>query len=273
LKSLQRNTQPATLTELQTIEVPLRVLVSEPDITSRRLICALLQSDGETTVTCVEDSQLLSAIDEAAPHIVMVDAHSPSIRRALNWEALGIEEAPATIVTGFDPSTVSTFASNAVDFLVKPFEVERLESALDLAIAAVGQARSASIPAASLVHAEPGEQRRFAQRLAVEADEKIVLLRTEDIEWLQASGNYIRVHLGGFVYLLRQSLKNLQALLDPSRFLRVHRNVVVNLDHVEEFYLPAEGNMFVRLKSGLCLPLRKANRALLRKTLKRPFIA
>jgi two-component system LytT family response regulator len=273
LKSLQRNTQPATLTELQTIEVPLRVLVTEPDITSRRLICALLQSAGKTMVRCVEDSELLSAIHETDPHIVIVDAHSPLIRRALNWEALGIEEAPATIITGFDPSVVSTFASNAVDFLVKPFDVERLESALDLAIAAVSQARSTSIPTGSLGHAEPCEQRRFAQRLAVEADEKIVLLRTEDIEWLQASGNYIRIHLGEMVYLLRQSLKNLQALLDPGRFLRVHRKVVVNLDHVEEFYLPAEGNMFVRLKNGLCLPLRKANRALLRKTLKRPFIA
>jgi two-component system, LytTR family, response regulator len=273
LKSLPPNTQLVTLTELQTIEVPLRVLVSEPDITSRRLICALLESNGETTVTCVEDSQLFSAIHETAPHIVILDVHSPSIRRALNWETLGVPGAPATIITGFDPSAVSTFASNAVDFLVKPFDVERLESALDLAIAAVGQTRSAPIPAASLVHAEPGEQKRFAQRLAVEADEKIVLLRTEDIEWLQASGNYIRVHQGEMVYLLRQSLKNLQALLDPSRFLRVHRNVVVNLDHVEEFYLPAEGNMFVRLKSGLCLPLRKANRALLRKTLKRHFVA
>jgi LytTr DNA-binding domain len=100
-----------------------------------------------------------------------------------------------------------------------------------------------------------------------------VLLRPEDIEWRQASGNYIRVHLGEMVYLLRQSLRNLQALLDPSHFLRVHRNVVVNLDHAEEFYLPDEGNMFVRLKSGLCLPLRKANRALLRKILKRPFMA
>ena len=273
MKSLQRNTQHVALTELPAVDVPLRILVSEPDTTSRRLICARLQSDAQTTVTCVQDSQLLSAIHDTAPHLVILDVHSPTIRRALNWEALGIQDAPATIITGFDPSAVSTFASNAVDFLVKPFDVERLESALDLATAALGQARSEAMPTNSLSHPEHGEQRRFVQRLAVEADQKIVLLRTEDIEWLQASGNYIRVHLRGIVYLLRQSLKNLQALLDPGRFLRVHRNVIVNLDHVEEFYLPAEGNMFVRLKNGLCLPLRKANRALLRKTLKRPFIA
>lgn len=274
MKSLQRNTEPAALTDPLAIDVAPRVLVSEPDITSRRLICALLQSDGETTVTCVEDSQLLSAIRETAPHIVIVDVHSPSVRRALNWEALGIQPAPATIVTGFDRSAVSTFASNAVDYLVKPFDVERLESALDLAIVTIGQARSAAMPTDPLRNAERGgEQRQFVKRLAVEAGEKIVLLKTEDIEWLQASGNYIRIHLGKMVYLLRQSLKNLQTLLDPSHFLRVHRNAIVNLDHVEEFHLPAQGNMFVRLKNGLCLPLRKANRALLRKTLKRPFLA
>jgi two-component system LytT family response regulator len=234
----------------------------------------LLQCDTGTTVICVEDSLLLSTIDETFPDLVIVDVHSPSIRRAHSWEALGIQPAPSTIVTGFDPSALSTFSSKAVDFLVKPFDVERLESALDLATAAIGQARRAAVPTDSLSHAEDAaEQRRFAQRLAVEAGEKIVLLRTEDIEWLQASGNYIRIHLGEMVYLLRQSLKNLQALLDPGRFLRVHRNVIVNLDHVEEFYLPAQGNMFVRLKNGLCLPLRKANRALLRKILKRPFIA
>ena len=274
MKSFQRNTQPADLTELQVIDIPLRVLVSEPDITSRRLICGLLQSDAETTVACVEDSQLLSAIHETSPHIVIVDVHSPSIRRALNWEALGIQPAPATIVTGFDRSAVSAFASNAVDFLVKPFDVERLESALDLATTVISQKRFAAMPADRLRPAgHGGEPRRFVQRLAVEAGEKIVLLRTEDIEWLQASGNYIRIHLGEMAYLLRQSLRNLQTLLDPSHFLRVHRNAIVNLDHVEEFYLPVEGNMFVRLKNGLCLPLRKANRALLRKTLKRPFIA
>jgi two-component system LytT family response regulator len=148
-----------------------------------------------------------------------------------------------------------------------------LKSALDLAVAAIGQARRAALTD-SLGYAENGaKQRRFAQRLAVEAGEKIVLLRTEDIEWLQGSGNYIRIHLGEMVYLLRQSLTKSAGTLDPSRFLRVHRNAAVNLVHVEEFCLPAEGNMFVRLTNGLCLPLRKANCALLLKILKHPFIA
>ena len=274
MSSSQRNPQPAALTELQTIDVPLRVLVSEPDITSRRLVCAVLKGNPRTTVICVEDSQLLSTIDEIAPDLVIVDVHSPSIRRALSWEGIGIQPAPATIVTGFDPSAVSRFASNAVDFLVKPFDVARLESALDLATAVVSQARTAVVPEDPSRDAEHGgAQRRFVQRLAVEAGEKVVLLRTDNIEWLQASGNNIQIHVGERVYLLRETLKNLQALLDPNRFLRVHRNVIVNLDHVEEFHLPTQGNMFVKLKHGLCLPLRKANRAPLRRILKQHFVA
>jgi hypothetical protein len=110
LKSLQRNSQLVTLTELQTIEVPLRVVDSEPDIHEPTADQRTVTVQRETTVTCVQDSQLFSAIHETAPHIVILDVYSFSIRRALNWEMLGIQEAPATIITGFDPSAVSTVA-------------------------------------------------------------------------------------------------------------------------------------------------------------------
>ncbi len=110
--------------------------------------------------------------------------------------------------------------------------------------------------------------RQFLQRLAVEAGEKIVLVRVEDIQWMQSSGKHIRLHVGKTSHLLRQSMKRLEAMLDPNRFLRVHRNAIVNLDHVDEFYLPSRGNMFVKLDNGASVPLRKGNRAVLRKLLK-----
>ena len=79
---------------------------------------------------------------------------------------------------------------------------------------------------------------------------------------------HIRLHMGKTSHLLGQSMKNLQAVLDPNRFVRVHRNAIVNLDHVDEFYLPTRGNMFVKLNNGVSLPLRKANRAMVLKLLK-----
>ncbi len=248
---------------------PIRVLVSEPDAVSRRLICSLLERESEMTVTCVDESRLVSSIEESAPDLVILDIHTPSIRRVPSWEAVGVKGAPATIVTAYDPSAVSTFASTAIDFLVKPFDAERFEAALNLAKSRIDRAR---MELEAEERSNDQEQKRlarhFLQRLAVEANETIVLVRVEEIRWMQSSGNYIRLHVGKASHLVRQSMKNLQALLDPNRFLRVHRNAIVNLDHVEEFHLPPSGNMFVKLNDGLCLPLRKANRALLRKLLK-----
>jgi two-component system LytT family response regulator len=221
------------------------------------------------TVTCVDDSRLVSSIQESAPDLVILDAHIAAIRRAANWEAVGVKRAPATIVTAYDSSAVSAFASSATEFLVKPFDAERFEVALDLAKSEIARARmEREADERSSDQEQQRPARRFLQRVAVEANEKIVLVRVDDIRWMQSSGNYIRLHVGKTSHLIRQSMKNLQALLDPNRFLRVHRNAIVNLDHVEEFHLPPNGNMFVKLNDGLCLPLRKANRALLRKLLK-----
>jgi len=219
------------------------------------------------TAECVDDSSLVSSIQETVPELVIVDANTPLIRRGGNWDALGVEPPLATIVTAYDSAALSAFASIAVDMVVKPFDVERFETALDLAKSRILRARI-ELQAPDRASQEPGMPRQFVQRLAVEADEKIVLIRVEEIQWMQSLGKYIRLYVGEKSHLLRQSLKNLQAVLDPRRFLRVHRNAIVNLDHVDEFYLPPTGNMFVKLNNGVSLPLRRANRNMLRKLLR-----
>lgn len=252
---------------------PIRVLVSEPDTVSRRLICSLLKCESGMTVTCIDDFKLVSSIQESTPDLVIVDIHAPAIRRAPNWEAVGIKPAPVTIVTAYDPSTVSAFASTAIDLLVKPFDAERLEAALDLATSRITRVRQLEAEEETRSGRPERPGRQFVQRIAVEANEKILLVKVDDIRWMQSSGNQVRLHVAKTSYLIRQSMTNLQALLDPSRFLRIRRNAIVNLDHVEEFHLPPNGNMFVKLNDGLCLPLRKASRTLLRKQLKRHFVA
>ena len=248
---------------------PIRVLVVEPDAGSRRLICSLVEGEPGMTVECVDDSRLVSSVQERAPDLVILDAHTPAIRRDKTWDALGIKSPPATIVTAYDPAALGPFASIAVELLVKPFDVERFETALDVARSRIVRARTETETGnRSSEHRDAMPRRQFLRRLAVEAGEKIVLVRVEDIQWMQSLGKHIRLHVGETSHLLRQSMKNLQAVLDPNRFLRVHRNAIVNLDHVDEFYLPPSGNMFVKLNSGVSLPLRRASRAALRRVLK-----
>lgn len=249
---------------------PIRVLISEPDTVSRRLICSVLKCESDMTLECADDSRLVSSIQEFAPDLIILDVHTPAIRRAESWGALGVKPPAATIVTAYDPSTLSAFASGATDLLVKPFDAERFQTALDMAKARITSSRAA-FRAANDLPSDPDSRavrRQFLQRLAVEVGEKIVLVRVEDILWFQSSRNHIRLHFGHTSHLIRQSIKRLQTLLDPNRFLRVHRNAIVNLDHVEEFHLPPKGNMFVKMNNGVTLPLRRGSRAILRKQLK-----
>ena len=246
-----------------------RVLVSEPEAVSRMFICTLLERESGTMVTCVDDSKLVSSIQESAPDLVIVDVHAPAMRRASSWEALGITSAPATIVTAYDPSAVSTFASTAIDFLVKPFDPERFGAALDLAKSEIARER-AKVESGQVLSGKQEDLARthWLERLVVESDHKILLVRADDIDWIQSSGDYVRLHMGSACHLLRRTMKELQALLDPKRFLRVHRSAMVNLDRVKEFYLPPTGNMFVTLTTGVSLPLRRHSRFSLRRLLK-----
>ena len=91
LKTFEHNIEPTTVTGFRAVDIPFRVLVAEPDPTSRRPICALFRDSAGMTVICVGDSQLLHAIEETAPDLVIVDVHSPSIRRAVSWQMLGIQ--------------------------------------------------------------------------------------------------------------------------------------------------------------------------------------
>ena len=247
--------------------LPIRVLVSEPDLASRRLICALLEHESGVTATIVDESELLPSILDSAPDLVIVDVHASTIRLASSWEALGIKSAPATIVTGYNPSTVSAFASTAIDFLVKPFDSERFEASLNLARSEIARA-SESRQFLGGVRQQAIPRPSWLERLVVESDHKILLVRVEDVDWIQSCGDYVRLHVGSACHLLRRTMKELQALLDPKRFLRVHRSAMVNLDRVQEFYLPPTGNMFVTLTTGVCLPLRRHTRYALRQLLK-----
>jgi two-component system, LytTR family, response regulator len=251
---------------------PVRVVVAEPDTVSRRLICSILEAESNVTLQCIDSSVLLSVIQETDPDLVILDMQTSAIRRAANWEALGVKSPPATIVTSYDASSLMPFASAAADLLIKPFNVEEFQDAIEAARLKIIRARSAL----SQIHAhnqEPlPEKRRWLQRLAAESDGSIVLVKVEDILWLQSFGNRIRVHSAAATHLLRYTMKSIQALLDPNRFLRVHRNAIVNLDHVVEFFLPTTGNMFVKLDNETCLPLRRASRASLRRHLRQHLL-
>jgi DNA-binding LytR/AlgR family response regulator len=108
---------------------------------------------------------------------------------------------------------------------------------------------------------------KYMNRMTVRAGDKIVLVPVRDILWIQSHGNLLQLHLPNASFEHRMTIKDIYKRLDPERFLRVHRNAVVNLDHVVDFDLPRHGNAFVHLRNGKSLPINKSVRLVLRRGL------
>lgn len=108
---------------------------------------------------------------------------------------------------------------------------------------------------------------KYLSRMAVKSGDRIVLVSMSDVFWIQSHGNLVRLHLQSTSYEHRMTIKSVCTLLDPRRFLRIHRNAIVNLDHVTEFDLPRCGNAFVHLRNGKALPIASAARQSLRRGL------
>jgi len=120
--------------------------------------------------------------------------------------------------------------------------------------------------------AEPGRAieaapAKYIHRMTVRAGDRIVLVQVCDLMWIQSHGNLLRLHLQNASYEHRMTIKEMCGRLDPERFLRVHRSVIVNLDHVVEFDLPRYGNAFVHLRNGKALPIGRTARPVLRRGL------
>lgn len=222
MSSLPHHSGIETLVLAREQSPAMRVIVAEPDTASRRLICSILESESDVELQCIDNFDLLSLIQETDPDLVILDIQTNAIRRAANWEALGVKPPPATVVTSYDATSLMPFASAGADLLIKPFNVEEFQDAIEAARLKIIRARTA----VSQLHERQGnqeplpEQRQFLQRLAAESEGRIVLLKARDILWLQSFGNHIRLHSAHATHQVRYKMKKIQTLLDPSRFLR-----------------------------------------------------
>ncbi len=108
---------------------------------------------------------------------------------------------------------------------------------------------------------------KYLNRITVKAGDKIVLVPVRDILWIRSHGNLLQLHLNTASYEHRMTIKDIYRRLDPEHFLRIHRNALVNLDHVVDFDLPRYGNAFVHLRNGKALPISRAVRLVLRRGL------
>jgi two-component system LytT family response regulator len=242
---------------------PIRVAIIDDEPLARAALRVLLETDPEVAVVgdCIGvDAPAL--IEEAQVELVFLDVQMPEVDGFQVLAALRPEALPATVfVTAHDEYAVRAFEVHAIDYLLKPFDDERLFTAL--ARAKQRLARPDPIAGEQLLAllADRARQQRHVERFLVRERGKVVAVRALDIDWIEAADYYATLHVGGATHLVRQTMADLEASLDGARFVRVHRKAIVNIDRVREIHPLFRGDCTLVLADGTQVKLSRTRRA------------
>lgn len=231
----------------------LRALIVDDEALARTALLRLLKRDHDISVVgqCSDGESAVHSIRQMSPDLVFLDVQMPEMDGFQVVETIGPEQMPVTIfVTAFDRYAIRAFDSNAVDYLLKPFSADRLSRALSRARDRwLGrQDKDAAQRLFSLLGSRL--QSDYAQRLTVASNGRILFVAVADIDWIEAEGNYARLHVSRKIYDVRETLQALMEKLDPREFVRIHRSTIVNLRRVREVQPWFQGSHIVILQSG-----------------------
>jgi len=246
--------------------MPVRTLIVDDERMARKRLRTLLTGDPDIDVIgeASNGRDAVVAIQERSPDLVFLDIQMPELDGFAVVQAIGVDRMPVTVfVTAFDQYALKAFEAHALDYLTKPFDRERFQMSLTRAKQQVLLRTSAPSAAASQsatpadaterllsLLADLRRKQDFAERLMVKSAGRVVFLRVEEVDWIEAAGSYVRLHVGRESHLLHEGISALMTRLDPARFARVHRSTIVNLDRVRELQPWFHGDAIAILRDG-----------------------
>lgn len=261
----------------------IRTVVVEDEPVSRDRLLALLQEEQDVEVVgaCSDGRSAAATIANATPDLVFLDIQLPEMDGLTLARTLDPDTRPAVVfVTAHDMYALPAFEIHALDYLLKPFSAQRFRSALAYAREHLAQRRATSIGRhilGLLPDAQPVPPPTIAsptpagERLVVKSSGRIYFVKFADIDWCEAAGNYIRVHVGPQAHLIRETMNRLESQLDRRQFVRVHRSTIVNVDRIQELRSSFNGEHVVVLRNGIRLTMSRGYRDALQERLKRPL--
>ena len=254
------------------------LIVDDEPLALRGLKLRLAEfSEIEIVGEATNGREAVKAIKQHLPDLVFLDIQMPGLDGFGVVRAMIGAPAPLFVfVTAYDKYAIDAFEANALDYLVKPVDEERLKDAIHRAREAM-KSRAAAQRESRLVEllaslsdddrdrikeliAEPEwtEKERYSERLSFKDGSKVVMLNADEIDWIDAAGDYMCIHAAGKTHIIRETMKTLQARLDPSRFQRVHRSAIVNVKKVKELHPHSNGEYFIILEGGAELKLSRS---------------
>ena len=255
---------------------PIHVLVADDELPARQRLMDLLRRDDQVaSVSEAADGQTaVEMIQKQDPDLLFLDVQMPELDGLGVIDAIGAAQMPLTVfVTAYDQHAIRAFDANALDYLLKPFSDERFEATMTRAKARLDERsmREFGQRVMKMVSAVPAAAERRLDRLVVKAGGTTRFIRVIDIDWIEAAGVYVTLHVGGKELLYRAALNDLAEKLDPRRFVRVHRSALINIESVLQLEPISHGEFEAVLKNGSRTRVSRTYRVQLEKRLGQPL--
>src|SRR5688500_11009444 len=258
------NTRHAVRPQERNAMKKIRTLIVDDEPLARERLASLLMTEQDIEIVgqCRDGEEAVTAIVDHEPDLVFLDVQMPQMNGFEVIEAVGGDRMPLVIfVTAFDQHALRAFQVRALDYLLKPFDRERFSEALERARRQVDREETGDLGRRllALVKDLRRDQPR-AERLVVKSGGRLFFLRADEIDWVEAAGNYVRLHVGTTSHLLRETMNAIEGRLDPEKFFRIHRSRIVNMERIQELQPWLNGEYAVLLRTGTRLTLSRGYR-------------
>jgi two-component system, LytTR family, response regulator len=270
---------------MTTARAGIRALIIDDEPAARDAIRSLLAGDADIHIVgeCADGHTALRAIANTSPDLLFLDVQMPEMDGFTMLRQLDPARLPVVVfVTAFDQYALQAFDVHATDYLLKPFDDDRFRDAVARAKQSVraGQLGRLSEELRALLDgvapAGPGHRTAAAagpylKRLVIKSGGRVTLLNVRDIDWIEAEGDYVKIHVAKAWHLLRETMKRLETQFDPGRFVRIHRSTIVNVERIKELQPYFRGEYVVILQDGKSLKLSRGYKEHLESVLGRKF--
>jgi two-component system LytT family response regulator len=256
----------------------IRTVVVDDEKPARLRLLELLQREADVEVVGVasDGEEAVEMVRRLTPDVLFLDVQMPGLDGFGVLEALGPEQLPVTIfVTAYDKYAIQAFDAHAIDYLLKPYGDQRFEDAIRRARKYLGTERARELGGDAVAAARERQSvdaySGCLERVVLKSNGCVTFLDVDDIDWIEAAGVYVYLHVGQKLHLYRSSVAQLLQRLDSQRFVRIHRSSAVNTARIRELRPRSHGDYTLLLKDGTELTMSRGYRTQLESWLKQPL--
>ena len=240
----------------------IRTIIVDDETLARERIRKLLEADAEIEIAGEASNGLdaVKLVQKEKPALIFLDVQMPELDGFGVLEKLAREKLPAIIfVTAHDKFALKAFEVHAIDYLLKPFDRARFQIALQRAKEKIQQTSATEKVDQRFSHliADLRSETKLPDRLAVKIEGRILVLKIDDLDWIEADGNYVKLHVGKDCHLMRETLSALETRLPAQNFFRVSRSAIVNADRIKELQPMFHGDHILLLRDGTRVTLSR----------------